>query len=72
MTVRWTLAQNEDTADSCLKVLTLVQVPAGVRKEQERGGSPAFAAPVPFAGCSGLQGSHVQGNSCLPQVLSSL
>lgn len=64
----WTLAQKEDTAGSCLEALTLTQVPAGVRKEQELGGS-TFAAPVPFAGCSGC---HVWSNSRLPQVLRSL
>lgn len=53
MTESWTFAQKEDAADSCLEASALTQVPAGVRKEQELGGSPAFAAPVPFAGCSG-------------------
>jgi len=46
MTASWTLVQKEDTADSCLEALTLMQVPAGVRKEQELRDSPAFAAPL--------------------------
>lgn len=72
LTASWTLPQKEDAADSCLEALMLTQVPGGLRKKEELGGSPTFASPVAFAGCSGLQGSHVQGNSCPPKVLSSL
>lgn len=54
LTVSWTFPQKEDAADSCLEALILMQVPTGVRKKEELGGSPTFAAPVAFAGCSKL------------------